>query len=100
MTSADHVDIQVLEWDSKYITYDTSIITRYNVKQYNGVKLGQDNLSRYEVWPTISTDFTNMDDQSVFKAGQLGNILQDLTPNEKDADLKRYQEVPGDWINE
>ena len=32
MTSADHVDVQVLEWDAKYITYDSSITTRYNVK--------------------------------------------------------------------
>lgn len=36
MTSNDHVDVQILEWDSKYITYDTSITTRYNTKQYNG----------------------------------------------------------------
>lgn len=100
MTSAEHVDIQVLEWDSKYVDYDQSITTRYNVKQYKGISLGQSELDKYELWPTVDTDWENMDDQSAFKAGQLGNIRQDLTPEEEDPEKKRYQEVPGDWINE
>ena len=41
-----------------------------------------------------------MDDQSAFKPGQLGNIFQLLNPGETDPAKKRYQEVPGDWINE
>jgi len=51
------------------------------------------------VWPVQTTDFVNMDDQTRFKPGQLGAIRQNLTPNEKDPKKRRYQEVPGDWIN-
>lgn len=100
MTTSDHVDIQVLEWDSKYISYDTSITTRYNVKQYTGISIGQDDLDQYEVWPVVTTDWENMDNQSAFKSGQLGNIRQDLTIDETDPAKKVFQEVPGDWINE
>lgn len=40
MTSRDDVDIQVLEWDSEYITYDSTVRTTYNTKQYNGIRPG------------------------------------------------------------
>lgn len=52
MTSRDDVDIQVLEWDSEYITYDSTVRTTYNTKQYNGIRPGQSDLDKYEVWPT------------------------------------------------
>jgi hypothetical protein len=31
--------------------------------------------------------------------GQLGAIKMDLTPEQKDKTKKKYQDVPGDWIN-
>ena len=98
MTSA-HADVQVLEWDSKYVTYDPTDTTRYNVKQYVGTNLGRSNLDKYNLWPKIATDWVNKDDQTNFVPGQLGNILMDLTPTEKVAANKKYQEVPGNWIN-
>jgi hypothetical protein len=61
MTSA-MADIQVLEWDSRYVTYDPTETTKYNVKQYVGPNLGRSDLSAYNLWPQRSTDWVNKDD--------------------------------------
>ena len=75
VSSKTHVDIQVLEWDTKYTEADTTVTTRYNAKQYNGVDEGQTELEKYEYWPKQDTAWVNLDSQAAYKAGQLGNIL-------------------------